>query len=120
MVNKNEQEIIRKYEAEGWKTVRGGAPDFLFLKVEDGKITDALFVEVKANGDKLSYAQGVFRKVLERLGAEYRVEHVSTHVSSQVQSKPAQSVPPQAMPSQARPVHTRPCHSTPRHTNPKP
>jgi len=74
MVNENEKRVIEKYEKEGWKTLRGGAPDFLFLKVENGKIKDSIFVEVKTEGKGLTYEQSIYKKVLENLGAKYVVE----------------------------------------------
>ena len=33
MVNENELEILKRYEAEGWKVLRGGAPDFLIIEL---------------------------------------------------------------------------------------
>lgn len=76
MVNEAEKKVLEKYEAMGWKTVRGGAPDFLFLRVEDGKIVDFCFVEVKRPNSELTYEQEIYRMVLERLGAKYIVEVV--------------------------------------------
>ena len=103
MVNKNEKEVLNRYEAEGWKVLRGGAPDFLMLKVNDGEIEDALFVEVKSPSDKLSYEQAIYRKILERLGATYKIELIN---------------PVQARPLQPMPVHSRPPHTSPGHTGP--
>ena len=74
MVNKREKEVLERYEAEGWKTVRCGAPDFLFIKTNNGEITDFFFDEVKAIGDDLSYEQGIWRMVLEMLGAKYKID----------------------------------------------
>jgi len=54
--------------------MKGGAPDFLMLKVSDGAILDLLAVEVKRPGSSLSYEQLVFKKVLERAGFRYVVE----------------------------------------------
>ena len=77
MVNKNEKQIVEKYEREGWRTLRGGAPDFLFLKVNDGgEIKDFKFVEVKSDDGELTYEQRIYRKILERLGAKYKIETI--------------------------------------------
>ena len=81
MVNEAEKVVKDKYEAEGWKTIRCGAPDFLFIKVEnpgwEGKIVDVIFVEVKKNGSKLTDQQLFWKKVLvECLNAKYKVERV--------------------------------------------
>lgn len=77
MVNEREKEVLEKYEDEGWVPIRGGAPDFLFLKVEDGKIEDFCFREVKSNGRVLNYNQEMYRKILEeKLSADYKVERV--------------------------------------------
>ena len=75
MVNKNERGIIERYEQEGWKTLRGGAPDFVFLKLGDnGQIIDQVFVEVKSKDAELTYEQSVYRKIIQKLGAKYKVE----------------------------------------------
>ena len=77
MVNRNEQSVVDKYVAAGWKVLRGGAPDFIFFKVDvAGEITDDLGVEVKTEVDSLSYEQKVYRKFLERHGVKYKVEVV--------------------------------------------
>jgi len=99
MVNENELSVLKKYEARGWKVVRGGWPDFLMLKVEDGKITHFRFVEVKFKGDRLSYEQSVVKKVLSQLG-EYVVERIAPN------SKPDQPTPRHPMPRHARPRQT--------------
>ena len=75
MVNLREKQVVDRYEKQGWKTIRCGAPDFLFLKVDDkGDMVDHRFVEVKSKSDDLSYAQTIWKKVLEKLGADYKVE----------------------------------------------
>ena len=58
-MNYREESIRKKYEAEGWKALRNRAPDFVMLKVENGKIIDMIAVEVKSPADKLSYEQKV-------------------------------------------------------------
>lgn len=76
MVNEREKKVLEKYEEKGWRPLRGGAPDFLMLKVNDGNIEDFEFVEVKNGNASLTYEQEIFRKVLEKLGAKYKVESV--------------------------------------------
>ena len=103
MVNKNELEVVKKYEKEGWKTLRGGAPDFIFVKVDNGKIKDFIFVEAKTLSDKLSYEQTIYRKILESLGAKYKVELI----------QPSQPIPCHTDPFRADPGQPRPNHATP-------
>lgn len=125
MVNKTELEIVKKYESQGWRTLRGGAPDFIFLKTDNEKITDFMFVEVKANGDKLTYEQAIYRKILEMLGTDYKVETIQTiprHAKpTQVRpsrAPPIRPIPNQSVPPQSRPVQSRPFHATPARTIP--
>jgi len=118
MVNKNEKEVLNRYEAEGWKVLRGGAPDFLMLKVNDGEIEDALFVEVKSPSDKLSYEQAIYRKILERLGATYKIELINPVQPSPGQSRPTHATPYQTKPGHATPSHSTPARSKPDHTSP--
>ena len=76
VVNRREKEVLEKYESEGWKTVRCGAPDFLFIKVKDCKIVNFCFVEVKPLDVGLSYEQEIWKKVLESLGARYKLDAI--------------------------------------------
>ena len=76
MVNKRELVILKKYEKQGWSTIRCGAPDFLFVKTKNGIIKSILFVEVKAPNSHLSYEQYIWRTVLEQKGCEYKIEVV--------------------------------------------
>jgi len=77
MVNDREHKIMHKHQKEGWKAVRCGAPDFLFIKVKDKEIIDFKFVEVKSPTDKLKPEQHIWKKVLsEKLHAHYIVEVV--------------------------------------------
>jgi predicted Holliday junction resolvase-like endonuclease len=75
-MNYREQHIKKKYEAEGWKVLRNGAPDFIMLKLIDGKIVDMLAVEVKSPKDKLHYEQKVYRDILAKAGVQYKMEVV--------------------------------------------
>lgn len=73
MVNKREMEVMNEYQQKGWKAVRGGAPDWLFIKTNKGDINDIEFVEVKSQNDKLKIEQHIWRKVLKQLGCKYKV-----------------------------------------------
>jgi len=75
-VNRREKEVLEFYKEDGWKPLRGGWPDFLMLKTEDGDITDVKCVEVKSPSGELTYKQGLCRKVLEDFGLDYEVEVV--------------------------------------------
>lgn len=72
--NPREEKVAEKYKASGWKVLRGGAPDFLMLKVEDGKIREVVAVEVKSPKDRLKYEQKVYKMILEKAGFHYKVE----------------------------------------------
>lgn len=104
MVNKNELLVLKKYESQGWKVIRGGAPDFLMLKVNGGKIEDFIFVEVKNPNSELTYEQAIYREVLEkRLGAKYSVELIQANHSKPDQSRSYHSTPYQTNPGQTIP-----------------
>lgn len=77
-MNQNEKNIRKKYLKEGWKCLRGGSPDFVFVKTKNGEVKDVIFVEVKYGYNKLSYEQAVYRKVLEFLGVKYKIEYIHT------------------------------------------
>jgi hypothetical protein len=114
MVTESEKQIVEKYMREGWRVLRGGAPDFLMLKVnEQGEIEDILFVEVKYKGRKLTYEQQVYRKVLEKLGAPYKVEHVKVlpAQANSIHPSPAQPNPSHLKPIQPKPSHSKPTQS---------
>jgi len=74
MTNQREMQVMHQHEKEGWKPVRCGAPDWLFIKIEKGEIIDCKFVEVKSTIDKLTTEQHLWRKVLKDfLSAKYEV-----------------------------------------------
>lgn len=74
MVNRREKTVAEQYESRGYRAVRGGWPDWLFVKVSDDEILDFVCVEVKSPSGSLRYNQAIARRVLEdHLGAEYRV-----------------------------------------------
>lgn len=76
-MNDRETKILKEYEAAGWKVLRGGAPDFLCLKIENDKILEVKAVEVKSTKDDLTYEQGVWKRVFEEfLEVSYVVEVV--------------------------------------------
>jgi len=107
-MNNSERKIKQQLESEGWKVLRGGAPDFIALKVnEEGEITDFKGVEGKPFNGKLSYEQKIYQKIFELAGIHFEVAAYSNH------SMPFQSTPDQAIPHPAMPHH-----STPGHTNP--
>lgn len=113
-MNENEEKVIEKYKREGWKVLRGGAPDFLMLKVDGEEIVDFEFVEAKTPRDRLSYEQAIYKKVLEKLGAKYRVEVVP------IQSEPRHPRPGQATPNHAVPFQTAPTQTNPTPLHPRP
>lgn len=74
VLNRREDAVRRKYLREGWRVLRGGAPDFLMLKVVSGEIVDVRAVEVKGPDSCLTYEQSVYRKILEQAGIGFEVE----------------------------------------------
>lgn len=77
MANRREKTVAEQYEEGGWTAVRGGWPDWLMVKVNNGTIVDCKCVEVKSPQGRLRYNQKIARKVLEdRLGAKYAIEVV--------------------------------------------
>lgn len=75
-MNYRESSVKAKYEAEGYRMLRNGAPDFVGLKVEGGKIVGVVFVEVKSPDDPPSYEQSVWREIAVFLGVPYKLEVV--------------------------------------------
>ena len=76
-LNRRELEVKQRYEADGWKVLRNGAPDFVCLKLDaEGNISEMMAVEVKPVNGRLTYEQSVYRKVFEKAGVIYKVEGV--------------------------------------------
>lgn len=74
-MNTRELEIKKKYEQQGWKMLRGGAPDFIAIKVDsNGDIVQFKGIEVKSDGADLSYEQAVYKKLFEHTGIPFIVE----------------------------------------------
>lgn len=87
MVNHRETKVSKKYEKEGWITIRGGAPDFLFIKGKNNKITDVEFVEVKSKLDKLTWEQMMWRRILqEYFNAHYKLITVEIGWNEKIKS----------------------------------
>lgn len=76
MVNRREKEVAERYEDDGWKPVRGGWPDWLMVRVEEGEIYEMKAVEVKSPSGTLRYEQGVVKQALEAMGIDYCIEVV--------------------------------------------
>lgn len=95
MVNENEEKIRRRYKKEGYKILRGGAPDFIIFKYdpETKEFSDIQFIEVKANSDVLSYEQQVYFMILQKLGVKCKVERIQgkTNQHNPTQLKATQS-----------------------------
>lgn len=75
-MNYRESVVRDRYEAWGYRMLRNGAPDFVALKVVDGKVAEVVFVEVKSPTDDASYEQSVWREIAGFLGVPYRLEVV--------------------------------------------
>jgi len=56
--------------------MRNGAPDFLMLKVNEGKVVDCIAVEVKSPDGRLTYEQAIYKGIFERAGVPFQVEVV--------------------------------------------
>jgi len=110
-MNKPELQVKQQLEFEGWKVLRGGAPDYIALKVDDGQILDVKGVEVKSKGGKLTYEQSIYKMVFERAGIPYEVV-----IPDQI--NPSQTGPDQTKPSLSNPSLTFPNLTTPNLTSP--
>lgn len=78
-MNERELKVKARLESEGYRVLRGGAPDFIALKVNSvGEILSFKGVEVKsrANGVKLSYEQEVYRELFRLAKIDFEVEIV--------------------------------------------
>ena len=106
-MNNPEKQVKQQLEAEGWKVLRGGAPDFIILKVDsEGRITEAEGREVKSKNSKLSYEQGIYKMIFEMAGIPYKV--VVTDQTTPPQARPRHSTPGLTLPGQSIPVQPRP------------
>lgn len=76
MVNEREKTVLEDYQEDGWTGLHNGAPDWLFVKTEDGDIVDVKFVEVKGPAGRVRYEQEIWLRALRFLGAEAEVEFV--------------------------------------------
>jgi hypothetical protein len=102
-MNSREQNVKQKYEEQGWHVLRGGAPDFLAIRVDtEGNILEFKGVEVKSESANLTYEQAVYRKLFALAGIPHVVEVVPAHAN-----------PDHSTPHHARPVHPTPCHTNP-------
>jgi Holliday junction resolvase len=76
-MNRREQQIKNELESQGWKILRGGAPDFIALKVtNNGDVDIFKGIEVKSKMDDLAYEQEVYRKLFILAGVPYEVRVV--------------------------------------------
>ena len=77
-MNFREQFVKRKWEANGWKVIRNGAPDFIAIKVdqETGSFTEIAAIEVKAGRSRLTIQQQVWKRILEAAGVRFVLERV--------------------------------------------
>ncbi len=85
MANQNEDKIRKNYEKLGYKVLHKGCPDFLIFKYDKKtkKFSDVQFIEVKFGGDRLSYEQGVYQKVLKSLGLNYHLVYIPSSKEAQ-------------------------------------
>ena len=65
-MNISESKVREQYEKRGWEVIRGGSPDFMLVKRENGKIIDVMFCEVKSKeNNHLQYNQKIYRQVIK-------------------------------------------------------
>lgn len=63
---------MEEMEKKDWEPLRKGAPDFLFVKAKNDEIKEVKFVEVKSPGERLTFDQAMWRRILEEeLNADY-------------------------------------------------
>lgn len=89
ITNKSEKRVVEEFESKGYRTLRNGAPDFVFFKEDRrrGKFKEVIFVEVKKYPDKLKENQKIYGRILKQLGAKYKVVEIKdlrkgTHIES--------------------------------------
>jgi hypothetical protein len=69
--------IRAHWEKHGWIVIRGGAPDFMMLRLdENGKINEIAAVEVKGPNDGLSYEQIIWKGICDKVGIPWWLEAV--------------------------------------------
>lgn len=73
-LNEREEAVLQRYRRSGWQVLRGGAPDFLMLKVAENRVVEVKAVEVKGPHSDLTYEQRIYRVILEQAGIEFKVE----------------------------------------------
>lgn len=73
-LNEREEAVLQRYRRSGWQGLRGGAPDFLMLKVAENRVVEVKAVEVKSPHSDLTYEQRIYRVILEQAGIEFKVE----------------------------------------------
>ena len=87
MVTKSEKQVMEEYRKKGYFYVHSGAPDFIFYKIKEGvenpsikdiDIKSVEFIEVKFNGDVLNHEQQIWRHILEQLGLNYKLVHITS------------------------------------------
>ena len=77
IMNKAEEKVKEKYKKMGYHFLHNkGFPDFAFYRVKDNRPCDVMFVEVKSKRDKLKHEQMIFRKIVDALKLNYKVEVV--------------------------------------------
>ncbi len=73
-MNRRELIVKQQLEADGWRVLRNGAPDFIALKTADGKIIEMKGVEVKSpDQSRMTYEQSVYRDMFARAGIPFEV-----------------------------------------------
>ncbi len=121
LMNNSEKQVKQQLEDEGWKVLRGGAPDYIALKVNNGQIDIFKGVEVKSKSAKLSYEQQLYRMIFQKAGIPYEVvvtDHSNPHHTSPHHSSPARTSPNQTTPILSRPDHSNPYLPIPAQTKP--
>jgi len=69
-----EEKVLEKFKNKGYKFLRNGHPDFLFYKEINGRIQEAIFIEVKRGNDGLRKDQLIYRDILLALNVPYILE----------------------------------------------
>ena len=77
-MNRREDSVAARYQDLGYTIIRGGAPDFMAIKVEDCKIIEVEAVEVKTSNYDGQYVltpqQAIWTKICERALIPHHVE----------------------------------------------
>ena len=76
-MRKTEEAVLQEFEADGWSPIRNGWPDYLLVRLEDGRL-EFMGLEVKCAGDRLSDVQRAMHAVLIAAGIKVVIKKTNS------------------------------------------